>query len=204
MFASKSASAIVRMTLVRTRNFSIHHQIAGRKRFYKVVDIVEISKDNKKLYGITLDGKSLKTPARNQLLFENQALAICIANEWDSQTNKKLGIQPQTMPFMSIASTAIDNLAFDPLPAQTTCLSFLPTDSLLFWTAEDKYLLTKQKDEFDPIIKWFEKSFHLELNTSMIMTSRIQHSEKTTLTVKKLIDNLVRIILHILTHKNYI
>ena len=108
------------------------------------------------------------------------------------------------MPFMSIASTEIDNLAFDPLPAQTTCLSFLPTDSLLFWTAEDKYLLTKQKDEFDPIIKWFEKTFHLELNTSMIMTSRIQHSEKTTLTVKKLIDNLVRIILHILTHKNYI
>ena len=153
---SKLCDTVLRVAVTKLtkRCLSIHHQIAGRKRFYKNVDVVQISKDNKIFYSVTLDDRSLKTPARNNLLFENEYLAICVANEWDSQTNQKLGIQPQTMPFMSLASTAIDTVSFDPSPARSTCLSFLPTDSLLFWTSEDAELLAKQKEEFGPIIKW--------------------------------------------------
>lgn len=173
------------------RFFSIHHQIAGRKRFYKKVEVIQKEVDGQLLYGVTLDGRSLKTPARNNLYFENEYLALAVASEWDSQTNVKLGIQPQTMPFMSIASTSIDATAFDPLPAQITCLSFLPTDSLLFFTNEDTELLTKQKEVFNPIIQWFESTFDVKLNTSLTMTSRLQHPEQTVKVVKTIIDKLV-------------
>lgn len=185
------------------RNLSLHHQISGRKRFYKKVDVIRIEgkddikdisgKNSSTLYGITLDGKTLKTPARNHLVFNNYLLAALVASEWDAQTDTRKGIQPSTMPFMQLASTAIDNLQFDPSPAQSTCLSFLPTDCSLFWTKEDSGLYKKQEEKFRPILSWLNELFSIELLVAEGMTMRLAHPAETTRKVKAIIDALVRV-----------
>ena len=196
---------------VCSRSFSLHHQVSGRKRFYKTVDILPIesssstttmnielissnSNQNKSLskimYGITLDGRTLKTPARNPMVFANPLLAATIAAEWDAQTDDRKGIQPSTMPFMQLAATAIDNLQFDPLPAQSTCLSFLPTDCALFWTKEDIGLYKQQKEKFEPLLTWLNEWLSIELLVAEGMTMRLSHPVETTRKMKVLIDSL--------------
>lgn len=192
---------------ISKRFFSLHHQVSGRKRFYKSVDIIQIENASTKdiasslvfnsssevpsvLYGITLDGKTLKTPARNPMIFKNYLLASTIAAEWDAQTDNRHGIQPSTMPFMQLAATAIDNLQFDPLPAQATCLSFLPTDCALFWTKEDVGLYKQQQEKFQPLLNWLNEWLKIELLVAVGMTMRLSHPAGTTRKMKVLIDSL--------------
>ena len=172
---------------------SVHQQIAGRQRFYKKVEVAaSLDAQGNKQYGILLDGRSLKTPARNALYFQNYYIAAIVAAEWDGQSDKRKGIQPATMPFMSIASTTIDNISLDSLHARNTCLSFLPTDSALFWTSEDNLLYKKQESSFQPIIDWLEKEFNTKLFTSDNMTIRLNHPEESTRKMRAIVDSLVR------------
>lgn len=97
----------------------VHQKIAGRQRFYKLVDVSPVDSSSDKTeacslsiflvtiiftrlylflqYKITLDGRTLRTPGRNDMHLPNIDIAIAIAAEWDSQTNKKTGIQPATV-----------------------------------------------------------------------------------------------------------
>jgi chaperone required for assembly of F1-ATPase len=145
-----------------------HQQFAGRSRFYKGVSVDAVSGvDDSERYRVLLDGRELKTPARNPLHLESVDVAMLIAGEWDAQTSKKRGIQPATMPFMTLAATAIDQVSTDEgrSRARATCMGYLPTDTLLFFTeARDRILLKKQKKHFDPLLKWFRQELQLPLN----------------------------------------
>lgn len=200
IFAPVSRSSVLRVRNIR-RSFSLHHQVSGRKRFYKNVDVVrvETSIDSGKtnsgsssssMYGITLDGRTLKTPARNPLVFSNYLLAASVASEWDAQTDDRRGIQPSTMPFMQLAATAVDNLQFDPLPAQSTCLSFLPTDCALFWTREDSGLYKKQEEKFKPLLSWLNEWLSVELLVAEGMTMRLSHPPETIRKMRAAVESL--------------
>jgi chaperone required for assembly of F1-ATPase len=74
------------------------------KRFYKKVDVVEhpLTKEHKKLnsnekvtlnnislshdkyYAVTLDGKVIKTLYKDNLLLPTRAVAVALAEEWES------------------------------------------------------------------------------------------------------------------------
>ena len=102
---------------------SVQQSIAGRTRFYKFVGVeaVEASPDSTNgikqhgtMYKVTLDNRNLRTPAGNVLLLPSLPLALAIAAEWDAQAaNHPKGIQPATMPMMTLASTAIDQILPD-------------------------------------------------------------------------------------------
>jgi chaperone required for assembly of F1-ATPase len=58
------------------------------------------------------------------------------------------------MPLMTLAATAIDQILPDAYMVKKTCLSYLPTDTALFLTAEtDRILLRKQRQHFQPILR---------------------------------------------------
>ena len=181
-----------------TRQFSdkvslnIHHTIAGRRRFYDHVGVEEIA--NTGTFKVTLDGRTLKTPAMNPLILPSEALAIGIALEWDAQTNVKMGIVPASMPLMILASTAIDHLLVDPTDARKTCLSFLPTDTALFQTTSgDRILLANQKASHEPILQWLHTTFGVQLETTDAMVFRIKHSEETLQRMTTIVENMVSI-----------
>lgn len=59
-------------------------------------------------FGVSLDGKMVRTPARAVLVAPTHALAVAIAAEWEYQG--KTLIRPFTMPLMALTSTAIDQV----------------------------------------------------------------------------------------------
>jgi len=56
-------------------------------------------------WGVALDGRSMRTPAKHELVVPSIALADAIAAEWDAQQDD---IRPATMPLTRLAATAID------------------------------------------------------------------------------------------------
>lgn len=96
------------------------------------------------------------------------------------------------MPMMTIASTAIDQVKPDPLPTKVTCLSYLPTDSSLFWTSdEDRILLKKQRQHLEPVVRWARRELQIELLTSRGITGRLNHPPESLHRVQWMIDQLV-------------
>src|SRR5579884_903042 len=59
-------------------------------------------------WGVALDERPVRTPARNPLVVPTEALAAALAAEWDAQQGE---IRPATMPLTRLAATAIDRTA---------------------------------------------------------------------------------------------
>ena len=76
------------------------------KRFWKYAETVERDEG----WGVELDAKPLRTPARKPLVVPTEALAEAIAAEWESVVDK---IDPRAMPLTGLANAAIDRVAPD-------------------------------------------------------------------------------------------
>jgi ATP synthase mitochondrial F1 complex assembly factor 2 len=167
-----------------------HERMSGLKRFYKTVDVTEVV-DKPGFYNVRLDGKLLKSPAKSAFDLPNRSIALVIATEWDAQTNPIAGIQPSSMPFMILASTAVDQIIPDSEFVQKTCLSYLPTDTALFFSDEtDRVLQKKQKQAFEPLIAWLNSNFDLDVKASYNSFNKIKHSDNTITKVKTLIESM--------------
>lgn len=78
-------------------------------------------------YGVTLDGRILKTPMGQTLAVPSEMLAHMIAAEWNAQEKY---LQPVNMPLMILACTALDQAASQPAVYRSESLRFLPTDTV--------------------------------------------------------------------------
>ena len=113
--------------------------------------------------------------------------------EWDAQCDVKTGIQPVTMPYMTLASTAIDQVALNRATAISTCMKYLATDTALFYTTEeDRILLRKQRTHFAPLTRWLKDSFDIPLLTTNAMTRKIAHPSVAVQRVEAILNSTVR------------
>src|SRR5512145_3037151 len=78
-----------------------------RRRFYQHATVGEGSHD----YPVLLDGRAVRTPARNTLAAPSRALAEAIAAEWQAQKDH---VDPARMPLTRLANTIIDGVASEP------------------------------------------------------------------------------------------
>ena len=76
------------------------------KRFWAAANAVEREEG----WGVELDGKPLRTPARESLIVPTRALAEAIAEEWQSIDGE---IEPRAMPLTGLANAAIDRVQPD-------------------------------------------------------------------------------------------
>lgn len=142
-------------------------------------------------FAVQLDGKTLRTPARNNLHLPTYELALGIAAEWDAQTDTRKGIEPVTMPLMTLASTAIDQVSLDPSVTIANCLKYLYTDSSLFFTHEgDRILLKKQQDHLQPAVEWLNSLLGVRLKTTTEMARRIDHPQEVVDKVSNLLEGM--------------
>lgn len=189
---------------------NVHQTMAGRRRFYKHVGIEEVADSNGQVgttimiktsinvsqYKITLDGRTLKTPAMKPLLVPNKDIAFCIAAEWDAQTNARKGLEPVSMPMMTLASTALDQIIHDPETTINNCMRYLPTDSALFMTNDmDRILLLKQKQLYSPVVRWINRQMNTDLESTQSMSGRINHSAESVQKIRQVLTNMVGFIL---------
>jgi chaperone required for assembly of F1-ATPase len=130
-----------------TRRAQIQMQKPLPKRFYTEVSVVE----GEGGHAIHLDGKPIKTPARNALVVPTSRLAGLLADEWANQVEV---IDPKTMPVTRLVNTAIDGIATDPQAVFEDILRFSSSDMLCYRADGPEGLVSRQNEQWDPIIDW--------------------------------------------------
>lgn len=117
------------------------------KRFYKNVTVEQ--HDNK--FHVMLDGRSVKTPAKNILALPTEAAAKLIADEFDAQIEV---VNPETMLITRLANTAIDGIAKEQQAVFEDILNYAGNDMLFYRADAPERLIARQKEQWDPLIDW--------------------------------------------------
>lgn len=122
---------------------------ALRRRFYKTANVRETAG----AFAVELDGRPVRTPARNLLALPTLALAQLAAAEWQGQEEF---IDPAAMPLTRLANSIIDGVAQAQAQPQVAddIAKYLASD-LLFYRAEGpERLVARQSAHWDPILAW--------------------------------------------------
>lgn len=126
------------------------------KRFYKDVSVVPAVGNGQSTYSVSLDGRSVKTPAKAALSLARESLAAAIAEEWAAQGEK---IDPHSMPLTQLANTAIDRLPATRDEIVAEILGYADTDLVCYRTTEPDELVVRQTKRWDPVLDWSERRF---------------------------------------------
>lgn len=134
------------------------------KRFYERVS-VELKDGD---YAVLLDGRSIKTPGRNALVFKKEMIAEGVAAEWELQDKE---IDPGTMPLTRIAHSAIDAVddKFSDVADEIT--RYAGNDHLCYRAESPAELVSRQKAQWDPVVQWAEEL----LGGSFALSEGIMH-----------------------------
>ena len=117
------------------------------KRVYKSVDLRQVEDG----WGIALDGKPLRTPAKRELRVPTEPLAAAIAAEWNAQDPD---IHPETMPLTRLAATAIDRTAERRSDIATEVANYAGTDLVCYRADQPPALAARQEAVWQPLIDW--------------------------------------------------
>jgi len=107
-------------------------------------------------YAILLDGRSVKTPAKSDLIVPTEQMALAIAREWDAQTEE---IQPTTMPMTRAANAAIDKVRLQFEEVTDLILAYGETDLLYYRADAPAELVERQTQQWDPLLDWAKSRF---------------------------------------------
>lgn len=122
------------------------------KRFYKDAAAADLPGGG---YGIGLDGRILKTPAKATLAVPTRALADAIAGEWRAQGAE---IDPATMPLTRFANTAVDAVANAEDAVRDDVVAYAGRDLLCYRADAPAALVVRQAAEWNPVLAWFEQN----------------------------------------------
>jgi chaperone required for assembly of F1-ATPase len=125
------------------------------KRFYKTVSVG----DGEDGFRILLDGRPVKTPAKNLLALPTRALADAIVAEWAGQGDE---IAPLSMPFLRLADTVIDGVAANRAAVVEAILRFGENDLLCYRAGQPPDLAKLQREGWDPVLDWARRRYGVE------------------------------------------
>ncbi|XP_005183484.2 ATP synthase mitochondrial F1 complex assembly factor 2 [Musca domestica] len=141
------------------------------KRFYKQTSV--LYNDGK--YEVTLDQRKLKTPKGTLFTVKSEPLAIAVATEFN---NQKEHIERTKMHLSALCFTAIDNPNnHTKIDMVNYLLNYIPTDTILFQYDDEKDLHDLQRNEWDPLIEWFNERYGTQLKKTMDITPPTVSSE---------------------------
>ena len=140
------------------------------KRFYK--DAAALPVDGG--WQISLDGRPVKTPAREPLIVPTETLAQAIVQEWQSQGDD---IDPRTMPLTGLANAAIDRVAPDRTAFAQGLARYSESDLLCYRAESPDALVSRQAERWDPLLAWARRRFDIEFETATGIMHRPQHAE---------------------------
>ncbi len=112
---------------------------------------------------VLLDGRPVRTPARNACVVPVQALAQEIAVEWDAQTEV---VNPLSMPMTRAASTCLDRVVPEIDAVRQNVSSYAETDLICYRAAHPQALAAKQAQRWDPLLHWSAKDLGAPLTTA--------------------------------------
>ncbi|HMO07655.1 MAG TPA: ATP12 family protein [Paracoccaceae bacterium] len=102
-------------------------------------------------WGVALDGRSLRTPAKAVMALPTAALARAVAAEWQAVDGR---VQPGRMPLTRLANSAQDKVAPQFAAVAAAVAAYGDTDLLCYRAAAPVELAARQAAGWDPILDW--------------------------------------------------
>jgi len=129
------------------------------KRFWKQAEVVAAENG----FTVSLDGRSLKTPAKTAFWVPTQALADAIAAEWQAQDGK---VKPETMPYTRTANSALDKVHPQFAAVADMLAAYGGSDLLCYRAEAPQELIARQQAAWDPLLEWSKAEFGAELTVT--------------------------------------
>ncbi|HMK89456.1 MAG TPA: ATP12 family protein [Methylocystis sp.] len=117
------------------------------RRFFKEVATAPIEGG----FAVLLDGRSLRTPARVQLILPTQALAEAVAQEWAGQGET---LDPASMPLTKMANSAIDGVAQRLAEVEADAVKYAESDLVCYRAGEPQSLKRAEAAAWDPLVRF--------------------------------------------------
>jgi chaperone required for assembly of F1-ATPase len=130
------------------------------KRFY--ADVAVVPADGG--YGIALDGKPLRTPAKAPLTVPSRALAEAIAAEWRAQGEE---IALDLLPLTRLASTALDLVTPRRAEVGAEVARYAGTDLVCYRAGHPPELARRQHAAWQPLIDWARMRYDAALEVTI-------------------------------------
>jgi chaperone required for assembly of F1-ATPase len=145
------------------------------KRFWKDVSV----EPDGESWGIRLDGRPVRTPARQLLAVPTSALADAIADEW-----REVGetIDPREMPLTGLANAAIDRVAPDRHAFAQGLARYAEADLACYRAEGPRALIERQEKHWDKLVGWARRRYDVDFVT----TSGLMHIAQPPATVERL------------------
>jgi chaperone required for assembly of F1-ATPase len=125
-------------------------------------------------FGISLDGRPVRTPAKRVLIAPTAGFAQAVAAEWAAQGEV---IDPTTMPFTRSANAAVDKVALQHGEVAEMLAAYGDSDLLCYRAAHPQELAQRQAAQWDPILAWAEEAFGARLETRIGVMHAPQRAE---------------------------
>lgn len=135
-----------------------------RKRFYATAAVDETPEG----FAVVLDGKPVRTPARQLLAAPSRAIAQSLAQEWDIQTET---IDPASMPLTRLANSIIDGVTSQTAAVADDVAKYLGSDLLFYRADGPDGLLQRQARYWDPLLEWSRET----LGARFVLAEGIVH-----------------------------
>ena len=126
------------------------------KRFYKSATVSETDQG----WGIDLDERSVKTPARAGLVLPSKALAEAIAGEWNAQGER---IDIASMHLMRLANVAIDRVPETRSELADELARYCETDLTCHLAVEPEELVLREAAAWTPVRDWADQALGVSL-----------------------------------------
>lgn len=125
------------------------------KRFY----LEAMAAPSGEAYGIFLDGKPVKTMAKNTLLISSKAVADAVAEEWRAQQEY---IDPDAMPLTRLANITQDRVPLDRALLVDDVARYAETDLVCYHAPANEKLGRLQHATFEPLLSWMQQAYGME------------------------------------------
>ena len=124
---------------------------ASAPRFYKTASVAE----GGGRFRVLLDGKPVRTPAKNELALTTRALADAIAGEWNAQAAR---IEPATMPLTRLANSIIDGVIGREAEVRRDIAKYAESDLVCYRADNPHELVARQAKAWNPVLIWAQKA----------------------------------------------
>lgn len=111
------------------------------------------------MWGIELDGRPVRTPARTLLQLGPEPLAQAIAEEWQAAGES---IDPRSMPLTGLANAALDRVQADAEAFAAGLARYGESDLLTYRAETPRELVDRQAAEWDPLLQWARRRYDID------------------------------------------
>jgi chaperone required for assembly of F1-ATPase len=152
------------------------------KRFYKNVSVGPVEDG----FGVLLDGKPVKTPARNTLALPTEDLAAAIAAEWRGQGDQ---IVATSMPLLRLANSVIDGVTAKRGEVIEAVMRFAQNDLLCYRAHQPPDLVARQSAGWDPWLDWARRRHGAHM-TLAVGLNHVDQTPDALLALRQAVEEL--------------